>query len=198
MRMFCTYCWKSLLNARKDIARRQERRAKRVRLFCDMRESELNRLTCPACGHCFESLFDVGGVGVTVADPDMADAIRALDADGQAIVLLHYFAEWPDGRIGTHLGIPGPRSSSAGTPPCGSCGTCWKEVRAMTYETVVAATHGDPVAAEEVLEHFDSAIDGLCTHAFVDEGGHTEYGVDTQMKTEMQGRLLTAMLHFKP
>ena len=93
VRMFCTYCWKSLLNARKDIARRQERRAKRVRLFCDMRESELNRLTCPACGHCFESLFDVGGVGVTVADPDMADAIRALDADGQAIVLLHYFAE---------------------------------------------------------------------------------------------------------
>ena len=57
----------------------------------------------------------------------------------------------------------------------------------MTYETVVAATHGDPVAAEEVLEHFDSAIDGLCTHAFVDEGGATtEYGVDTQMKTEMQ------------
>ena len=106
VRMFCTYCWKSLLNARKDIARRQERRAKRVRLFCDRRESELNRLTCPACGHCFESLFDVGGVGVTVADPDMADAIRALDADGQAIVLLHYFAEWPDGRIGTHLGIP--------------------------------------------------------------------------------------------
>ncbi|HJB97502.1 MAG TPA: helix-turn-helix domain-containing protein [Candidatus Acutalibacter pullicola] len=68
----------------------------------------------------------------------------------------------------------------------------------MTYETVVAATHGDPVAAEEVLDHFDSTIDGLCTHAFVDEGGHTEYGVDTQMKTEMQGRLLAAMLHFKP
>ena len=60
----------------------------------------------------------------------------------------------------------------------------------MTYETVVAATHGDPVAAEEVLEHFDSAIDGLCTHAFVDEGGHTEYGVDTQMKTEMQGSMI--------
>ena len=50
VRMFCTYCWKSLLNARKDIARRQERRAKRVRLFCDMRESELNRLTCPPAG----------------------------------------------------------------------------------------------------------------------------------------------------
>ena len=58
VRMFCTYCWKSLLNARKDIARRQDRRAKRVRLFCDMREAELNRLSCPDCGHCFESLFD--------------------------------------------------------------------------------------------------------------------------------------------
>ena len=68
----------------------------------------------------------------------------------------------------------------------------------MTPQPVPPPTHGDPVAAEEVLEHFDSAIDGLCTHAFVDEGGHTEYGVDTQMKTEMQGRLLAAMLHFKP
>lgn len=68
----------------------------------------------------------------------------------------------------------------------------------MTYETVVAATQGDPLAAEEVLEHFDSAIDGLCTHAFVEEDGRIEYGVDTQMKTEMQGRLISAMLHFKP
>ena len=38
----------------------------------------------------------------------------------------------------------------------------------MTYETVVAATHGDPVAAEEVLNHFDSVINRLCTHAFVE------------------------------
>lgn len=106
VRMFCTYCWKSLLNARKDIARRQDRRTKRVRLFCDMREAELNRLSCQECGHRFESLFDVGGMGVSVADPDIADAIRALDEDGQAIVLLHYFAEWPDGRIGSQLGIP--------------------------------------------------------------------------------------------
>lgn len=106
VRMFCTYCWKSLLNARKDIARRRDRRAKRVRLFGEMRESELNKLACPVCVHCFESLFDVRGMGVTVSDPDIADAIRALDADGQAIVLLHYFAEWPDGKIGTHLGIP--------------------------------------------------------------------------------------------
>ena len=106
VRMFCTYCWKSLLNARKDIARRQDRRAKRVRLFCDMREGELNRLACPVCGHRFETLFDVGGMDVTVADPDIADAIRALDEDGQAIILLHYFAEWPDGKIGTRLGIP--------------------------------------------------------------------------------------------
>lgn len=68
----------------------------------------------------------------------------------------------------------------------------------MTYEIVLAATNGDPVAAQEVLDYFDATINRLCTHAFIDESGHTEYGVDTQMKTEMQGRLLSAVLHFKP
>lgn len=105
VRMFCTYCWKSLLNARKDIARKQSRWERRVRLFSDMRESELIRLTCPTCVHYFESSFDVCGMSVTVSDSDIADAIRMLDADGQAIVLLHYFAEWSDGRIGITLGI---------------------------------------------------------------------------------------------
>lgn len=68
----------------------------------------------------------------------------------------------------------------------------------MTYETIVSATRGDPVAAAEVLEHFDFLIDRLCTHAFVDESGRIEYDVDTQMKTEMQGKLLDAMLHIHP
>ena len=48
-------------------------------------------------------MYDIGSIYQATS---VADAIRALDADGQAIVLLHYFAEWPDGRIGTHLGIP--------------------------------------------------------------------------------------------
>lgn len=66
----------------------------------------------------------------------------------------------------------------------------------MTYETVVAATTGDPVAAREVLDYFDGYIDSLCTHAFVYDGGRVEYAVDTQMKTYLQNRLLNAMLAF--
>lgn len=68
----------------------------------------------------------------------------------------------------------------------------------MTYETVGAASMGDPVAARAVLDHFDATIDALCTHAFVREDGRAEYAVDTQMKTQLQGRLLTAMLRFAP
>lgn len=68
----------------------------------------------------------------------------------------------------------------------------------MTYETVVAATSGDPLAALKVLEHFDATMDALCTHAFVSGDGRIEYAVDTQMKTQLQGRLLAAMLRFDP
>lgn len=68
----------------------------------------------------------------------------------------------------------------------------------IDYETVVAATCGDPIAAQEVLAHFDGYIDNLCTHLFVCDGGRAEYAVDTHMKSYLQGRLLSAMLRFKP
>lgn len=67
----------------------------------------------------------------------------------------------------------------------------------ITYEVMVAATMGDPVAAEEVLKYFDGYIDHLCTHPFIDETGRFSYGVDTTRKTQLQGKLLTAMMRFK-
>ncbi len=67
----------------------------------------------------------------------------------------------------------------------------------ISYEVMVAAVEGDPVAAEKVLEHFDRYIDQLCTHAFVDEGGYVTYGVDGTRKTQLQGKLLAAMMRFK-
>lgn len=106
VRMFCAYCRRSLENARTDILRAQARHAKRVRLFSDMREGELNRLASPCAPTCHEVAFDAGGLEVVVSDPDVADALRELDDSERAIVLLRYFADWPDGRIGAHLGIP--------------------------------------------------------------------------------------------
>ena len=67
----------------------------------------------------------------------------------------------------------------------------------ITYEIMLAAVKGDLVAAEAVLEHFDAYINRLCTHAFMDEGGRVSYGVDTQRKTYLQGRLLAAMMRFE-
>ena len=67
----------------------------------------------------------------------------------------------------------------------------------ITYEVMVAATMGDPVAAEEVLKYFDGYIENLCTHPFIDETGRISYGVDTTRKTQLQGKLLTAMMRFK-
>lgn len=47
----------------------------------------------------------------------------------------------------------------------------------MSYEVMVAAVSGDPV---------------------LDESGRVEYGVDTLRKTQLQGKLLAAMLRFEP
>lgn len=67
----------------------------------------------------------------------------------------------------------------------------------ITYETVIGAVNGDTLAMLEVLEFFDGFIDRLCVGPFVDRSGRVRYGVDTQMKTEMQGKLMQAILRFK-
>lgn len=66
----------------------------------------------------------------------------------------------------------------------------------IDYETIAAATQGDPVAAEAVLDYFDPYIDRLCTHAFVDDA-RCLYDVDTLMKTQLQGKLIRATLAFE-
>lgn len=67
----------------------------------------------------------------------------------------------------------------------------------ITYETMLAAIDGDPVAAGDVLAFFDGYIDRLCTHAFVDGAGHVTYGVDDHRKTYLQGRLIAAILRYE-
>lgn len=67
----------------------------------------------------------------------------------------------------------------------------------MSYEVMACAVSGDPIAMQEVLDYFDGYINRLCTHAYLDEMGHADYGVDTTWKTQLQGKLLVAMLRFK-
>lgn len=67
----------------------------------------------------------------------------------------------------------------------------------ISYETILAATQGEPLAILEVLAAFDHLIDSLCTSPYVEGGGRVRYEVDTQMKTELQGKLIQAILRFK-
>lgn len=101
---FCAYCRRVLRNANTDVLRAQARRARRVTLFCDLCETELNRLSCPFVVDKPEADFEVGGKRVVVLGTELADAIRSLPDDERTAVLLYYFAGWKDHHIAQELG----------------------------------------------------------------------------------------------
>lgn len=68
----------------------------------------------------------------------------------------------------------------------------------IDYDTVVAATSGDALAAGAVLDYFNAFMDGLCTGFYTDADGFWDYGIDLSMKSFMQAKLLRAMLRFQP
>ena len=67
----------------------------------------------------------------------------------------------------------------------------------ITYMKIYKASDGDVLASQEVVQHFDSYINTLCTHLFLYENGNGEYAVDTVMKSYLQGKLLEAVIKFK-
>ena len=79
---FCSYCRKVLRNANTDVLRAQARRAKRVTLFSDLCEAELDRLACPFSYGTEETVFDVAGH--EVASWAMASPRRPGAAGGRA------------------------------------------------------------------------------------------------------------------
>lgn len=68
----------------------------------------------------------------------------------------------------------------------------------IDYETVAAATAGDSLAVNRVLDYFNDFMDGLCTGFYTDADGFWDYGIDLSMKSHMQAKLLRAVLRFKP
>lgn len=101
---FCSYCNRTLVNARKDIQRQRSRDARRERLFCDMCESELVRLYSRQVERDEEVMFVVCGLAIGVIGEELVDALRVLDEKERNIVLLSYFAGWSDRRIATSIG----------------------------------------------------------------------------------------------
>ena len=101
---FCSYCRKVLRNANTDGLRAQARRAKRVTLFSDLCEAELNRLACPFSFGAEETVFNVAGHEVAVLGDALADAVRELPEDEREVILLYYFAGWNDRQIAAEAG----------------------------------------------------------------------------------------------
>lgn len=67
----------------------------------------------------------------------------------------------------------------------------------LDYETVAAATKGDALASTAVLAYFSDFMDGLCTGFYTDADGFWDFGLDLSMKSQMQAKLLHAMLKFQ-
>lgn len=106
IRMFCTYCRRTLLNAKTDFYREQSRYAKHEQLFSDMRETERNKLTT-GCAPSFPSTyFSVYGMCIPVSDFDVSEALSQLEMFPRTIILLYYFAGWSDKEIGQKMNIP--------------------------------------------------------------------------------------------
>lgn len=105
-RMFCAYCRRTLVNARTDFYRKKARSTRRELLFADMHEAELQSLIVSEDVLKIETPFEVLGHTIDVADEDIAEALLRLDEDDRTIILLRYFAGWPDGLIAQAISRP--------------------------------------------------------------------------------------------
>ena len=101
VRMFYAYCRKTLMNARTDIIRKRARLAKKERGFT-LRDEET--LACEDAA-AEENVFSAGEREIVVFGDDIANAIAALDAKAREVILLYYFADWPDRQIAEELGL---------------------------------------------------------------------------------------------
>lgn len=75
-----------------------------------------------------------------------------------------------------------------------------KKPRALLdYDTIAAASTGDPDAMAEDLRHFDGFISKLATRTFRDANNVSFSGVDQEMKERMQLNLIASIIkNFDP
>lgn len=106
IRMFYRYCQKALCNAKTDFYREQSRYTQHEQLFCDMRETERNKLATDGDIYFADTCFNVCGMCIPVSDYDLSEALSQLGTFQRTIILLYYFAGWSDKEIGQHFHTP--------------------------------------------------------------------------------------------
>ena len=68
------------------------------------------------------------------------------------------------------------------------------EEKLLPYDTICAATRGDPDALDKVFQHFDGYISYQATRLFYDEYGQSYRGVDAELKQRIQDKLAARIM----
>lgn len=67
----------------------------------------------------------------------------------------------------------------------------------LPEQIIRAAIHGDEVAMNAVLEHYEKYIDKLATRQARDMFGNVEFVVDSYLKRILETQLIISILKFK-
>lgn len=69
--------------------------------------------------------------------------------------------------------------------------------RLLPYDTIRAASKGDPDAVSAVLRHYESYIARLSMRRLFDESGNTYLCVDETMRHRLEIKLIAGILAFR-
>lgn len=67
----------------------------------------------------------------------------------------------------------------------------------LPYPIILAATKGDPDAMKAVMQHFSGYIASLSLRKLYDERGNAYFGVDEDIRSRLQSKLMRAVLTFR-
>lgn len=74
--------------------------------------------------------------------------------------------------------------------------SCRKNSRLIPHAIIEAATRGDVVAIQCVLQHYQRYIRKLATRTYIDNAGNRRHWVDDQMKLWIECDLVESIFHF--
>ena len=68
----------------------------------------------------------------------------------------------------------------------------------LTVPTILAAIKGDTEAIYAVINHYRGYITSMATQRFRDEYGKVFLAVDEELRQELEAKLITKILTFRP
>lgn len=67
----------------------------------------------------------------------------------------------------------------------------------MDYKTIINASHGDIDAINLVLDHFEQYTNKLALRFVISDLGNVQPYIDTQIKQQLENKLIQGILKFK-